>query len=54
MTVRQNCSVHTKNRFFAIALQINKADISAAMNGNDNYLTKNLFRKYVPLFPRRI
>ena len=42
--VRQNCGVHTKTDF-AIALQITRPTLSAAMNGNDSYLTKNLFQK---------
>lgn len=48
--VRQNCGVHTKTDF-AIALQITRPTLSAAMNGNDSYLTKNLFQKICAAFP---
>lgn len=48
--VRQNYGVHTKTDF-AIALQITRPTLSAAMNGNDSYLTKNLFQKICAAFP---
>jgi hypothetical protein len=48
--VRGNYSVHTKTDF-AISLQITRPALSAAMNGNDSYLTKNLFQKICAAYP---
>ena len=48
--VRQNCSIHTKAGF-AETVKYGRTSMSAAMNGNDGYLTDNLFVKICAAFP---
>ena len=48
--VRENCGVHTKTEF-ASRLHITQPAMSAAINGNEAYLTKNLFQKVCAAFP---
>lgn len=42
--------VHTQSDF-AIAIRVTRPALSAAMNGNEAYLTKNLFQKICAAFP---
>ena len=46
----ENLGVHTKTDF-AKLLQITQPALSAAINGNEAYLTKNLFQKICAAFP---
>ena len=48
--VRQNFPIHTQADF-AIILKYNRAYISSAMNGNEKYLTDNLFKNICEAFP---
>lgn len=48
--LRDNGKVHTQNDF-AKVLRITRPAISAAINGNEAYLTKNLFQKICAAFP---
>lgn len=48
--VRRHFGVHTKTEF-AERLHITQPAMSAAMNGNESYLTKNLFVKVCAAFP---
>jgi len=48
--LRAKKGIHTQVGF-AEALQITRPAISAAMNGNEAYLTKNLFQKICAAFP---
>lgn len=47
---RAHCSVHTKSEM-AIRLHITQPAFSYAINGNEAYLTKNLFQKVCAAFP---
>lgn len=42
--LRENFGIHTKTQF-ASALKITQPALSSAMNGNDAYLTDNLFKR---------
>jgi hypothetical protein len=42
--LREHCSVHTQGDF-ASSLDMTRPALSAAMNGNERYLTDNLFKK---------
>ena len=42
--------IHTQSDF-AIAIRVTRPALSAAMNGNEAYLTKNLFQKICAAFP---
>ena len=48
--LRDNGKVHTQVGF-ASAVRVTRAAISAALNGNEAYLTKNLFQKICGAFP---
>lgn len=48
--VRMKFNIHTKTDF-ADALKITRPALSAAMNGNEAYLTKNLFMRICGAFP---
>ena len=48
--VRSKYGIHTQSDF-ADALKITRPAISSAMNGNEAYLTKNLFQKICAAFP---
>ena len=48
--VRENCNVHTKTEFAAY-LHMTQPALSAAINGHEAYLTKNLFIKISSAFP---
>ena len=48
--VRENCNVHTKTEF-AACLHMTQPALSAAINGHEAYLTKNLFIKISSAFP---
>ena len=48
--VRANCGVHTKTEL-ASMLHISQPAFSYAINGNEAYLTKNLFQKVCAAFP---
>lgn len=48
--VRMKFNIHTKTDF-ADALKITRPALSAAMNGNEAYLTKNLFMRICGVFP---
>ena len=47
---RAHCGVHTKSEM-AIRLHITQPAFSYAINGNEAYLTKNLFQKVCAAFP---
>ncbi len=47
---RAHCGVHTKSEM-AIRLHITQPAFSYAINGNEAYLTKNLFQKICAAFP---
>ena len=48
--IRMHYGIHTQADF-AQTLQISRPAMSAAMNGNEAYLTKNLFTKICAAFP---
>ena len=48
--VRSNCAVHTQIDF-AARLKMTRQALSAAINGNESYLTTNLFQKICAAFP---
>jgi len=48
--LRANHGLHTQTDF-AAALHITRPVLSAAMNGNEAYLTKNLFQKICAAYP---
>ena len=48
--VREHYGIHTQIDF-AKALHITRPALSSAMNGNESYLTKNLFQKVCAAFP---
>lgn len=48
--LRANFGIHTQTDF-AEAIRITRPAISAAMNGNEAYLTKNLFQKICAAYP---
>lgn len=48
--LRANFGIHTQIDF-ANAIRITRPALSSAMNGNDAYLTKNLFQKICAAFP---
>lgn len=48
--VHARCGVHTKTEF-ANRLHMTQPALSAAINGNEAYLTKNLFQKICAAFP---
>lgn len=48
--LRANFGIHTQTDF-AEAIHITRPAISAAMNGNEAYLTKNLFQKICAAYP---
>lgn len=48
--VRANCGIHTQIDF-AKAIRITRPALSSAMNGNESYLTNNLFQKICAAFP---
>jgi transcriptional regulator with XRE-family HTH domain len=48
--LRANHGIHTKTDF-AEALHVTRPALSSAMNGNEHYLTKNLFQKICGSFP---
>lgn len=47
--VRAHCGIHTQSDF-ASALNMTRPAISAAMNGNEAYLTDNLFKRICAAF----
>lgn len=48
--LRYHYAIHTQTDM-ANAIQLTRPAMSAAMNGNDKYLTKNLFMKICAAFP---
>lgn len=48
--LRNNFGIHTKTQFASV-LKITQPALSSAMNGNEAYLTKNLFQKICGAFP---
>ena len=48
--LRSHCGIHTKTEF-AEAIRITRPALSSAMNGNDLYLTQNLFQKICGAYP---
>ena len=48
--MRNNMRIHTKSQF-AEALKYGRTSVSAALNGNEAYLTDNLFESICGNFP---
>jgi hypothetical protein len=48
--LRNNFGIHTKTQFASV-LKITQPALSSAMNGNEAYLTKNLFHKICATYP---
>lgn len=48
--LHEHCGLHTKSDF-ADALKVKRAGLYSAMNGNEAYLTENLFRRICTAYP---
>lgn len=48
--IRWKYNIHTQQEF-AETIDVTRSALSKAMNGNDSYLTKNLFKKICVAFP---